>query len=52
MIRAGGEEVYELEVGAGFWTRGKGGECGEDGCVFVEFCGGDSNQRSCTIASN
>lgn len=37
VVRAGGEEVDELEIRAGFWTRREGGECGEDGCVFVEF---------------
>ena len=41
VIRAGGEDVDELEVGAGFGTCREGGECGEDGYIFVDFCSGD-----------
>lgn len=40
VVRAGGEEVDEVEVGAGFWAWREGGERGEDGGVFVDFCGG------------
>lgn len=40
VVRAGREEMDELELGAGFWAWREGGECGEDGCVFVEFCDG------------
>ena len=44
MIRAGGEEVDELEVGAVRWSRREGGESDEDGCIFEDFCSGHSNQ--------
>lgn len=40
MIRASGEEVYELEVGAGFWTWREGGECYEHGGILVNLCRG------------
>ncbi len=38
MVRACGEEMDELEIGAGFWTGRKGGKRSEDGCVLVDFC--------------
>lgn len=41
VVRAGGEEVDELELGACFWGGREGGKRGEDGRVFVEFCRGD-----------
>lgn len=40
VVGAGGEEVDELEVGAGFGGWREGGECDENGCIFVEFCDG------------
>ena len=43
MVGTGGEEVDELEIGAGLGGGREGGECDEDGCVFVDFCGGDSS---------
>ena len=42
MVRAGGEDVDELEVGARFWSRREGGQCREDGYVFIDFCSGIS----------
>ena len=42
MIRASGEEVYELEFGAGFWTWREGGECCEHGGIPVDFCRGSA----------
>ena len=44
MVRAGGEEVDELELGACFWAGRDGGKRGEDGHVLVEFCRGDSDE--------
>lgn len=41
VVGAGGEEVDEVEVGAGFGGWREGGERGEDGGVFVDFCGGE-----------
>ena len=37
VVRAGGEEMDELEIGAGFRARREGGECCEDGGIFVNF---------------
>lgn len=46
MIGASGEEMDELELGASFWAGREGGECDEDGCIFVNFCSGHGNQQS------
>ena len=37
VVCAGGDEVDELEFGAGFRAGGDGGECGENCNVFVDF---------------
>ena len=51
MVRARREEMDELEVGAGFWTGREGGECGEDGYIFIDLCSGVSKEQSCVVAS-
>lgn len=46
MVRASGEEVYELEVRAGFWARREGRKRDEYGGIFVDFCNGHRIQQS------
>lgn len=44
MVRACGDEMDELKVGAGFWTWGERGQRDEDGGFFEKFWIGHSNQ--------